>query len=348
MGMALPGSDSEALAPSAPRFLDPVPATAVRPAEANACLVYLAKLAPSGRRTMASALRRLAFLLTSGRLPVAGEEAMVDPASMPWERLRYQHTQALRTILAEAYAPATANKHLAALRGVMREAWRLGLMSAEDLARAVDVPSVRGSRLGMGRGLELGELRALFAACGQDGSPAGYRDAALLAVAYVGGLRRSELAALHLDQVEHQEGQLELRVVGKGNKERRVPLGGASEALSAWLALRGTWAGAVFAPIDKAGQVQRRGMTDQAVYGLLQRVAERAGVRHFTPHDLRRTCAGDLLDAGADVVTVQRLLGHAKTSTTAGYDRRGDRAVRKAAGLLHVPYVRPSRLPLAS
>ena len=67
---------------------------------------------------------------------------------------------------------------------------------------------------------------------------------------------------------------------------------------------------------------------------------QQANMAPFTPHDLRRTFAGDLLDAGTDLATVQKLMGHADTNTTVGYDRRGEQAKRSAVKKLHVPYQR--------
>ncbi len=93
-------------------------------------------------------------------------------------------------------------------------------------------------------------------------------------------------------------------------------------------------------PINKGGRLARRRLTEQAVYGILQKRAAEAGVDDLSPHDLRRTYVGDLLDRGADIATVQKLAGHADVSTTARYDRRGGATRRAAADLLHVPYTR--------
>ncbi len=98
--------------------------------------------------------------------------------------------------------------------------------------------------------------------------------------------------------------------------------------MAAWLPVRGPDPGALFLPINKGGRITLRRMTDQAV---------QTGVSHFSPHDLRRTFISDLLDAGADIATVQKLADHASVATTGRYDRRGEHAKQRAATLLHVP-----------
>ena len=162
---------------------------APRPPDRHPAMVYLARLAPGSRRTMRAALETIASLLTGGQ---------ATAASLTWGALRYQHTAAVRAVVAERYAPATANKLLAALRGVLQEAWRLGYLEAEAYQRAADLPAVRGEHLPRGRALAIGELRALFQVCQADRTPAGARDAALLAVLYGSGLRRAEVVALDL------------------------------------------------------------------------------------------------------------------------------------------------------
>jgi integrase/recombinase XerD len=102
---------------------------------------------------------------------------------------------------------------------------------------------------------------------------------------------------------------------------------GAQTALDDWLTLRGDRPGPIFTSTTRAAE----GMTDQAVLVILKKRATAAGVAPFSPHDLRRTMITHLLDAGADMISVQRLAGHADPATTARYDRRGETAKKDAA-----------------
>lgn len=308
-------------------------------ADKHPALVYLASLAASSRRPMAQSLNAIANVIG---LPQAftedGKEITFTLVS--WGLMRYEHTQAIRTQIAERYSATTANRHLSALRGVLKEAWRLGYMSAEDYQRAIDLKPVKGQKVKQaetGRHLDSGEIKGLMDAC-YDGTNAGTRDAAIIAVGYGCGLRRSEIANLELADYDHDKGALLIRQ-GKGNKERVAYLpGGATAALDAWLSIRGNDAGPLFYSTRRGDHIESKGLTAQAIYNILASRAEGAGIKRFTPHDLRRTFAGDLLDAGEDISTVQKMMGHSNVNTTAGYDRRDSKAKKKAASKLHVPY----------
>ena len=262
-----------------------------------------------------------------------------DALDFPWSTLRFQHTAAVRAQLNTHYSPATVNKMLSALRGVLKAAWRLDQMSAEDYQRAIDIDRVIGERLPAGRSLAPGEVAALMDACSKANTPLGVRDGTILAMLYGCGLRRAELVALQRADYDGGEGSLKVR--GKRDKQRLVPVvGGVEAALRDWMTIRGDQQGPLFVAARKGGRLLARALTTQAIYNMLLERARQAGVAKFSPHDCRRTFVGDLLDRGADIATVQKLAGHANVTTTARYDRRGEATKRKAAELLHVPYFR--------
>ena len=127
-------------------------------------------------------------------------------------------------------------------------------------------------------------------------------------------------------------------MTGKGGHQRQVYVTDRARiALEAWIGHRGDAAGPLIMPVNKGGRIDRRRLGDQSVRLRLRTLAKRAGVPMFSPHDLRRSFVGELLDAGVDLVVVQRLVGHASVRTTAAYDRRGDRAARRATELLQLP-----------
>ena len=299
-----------------------------QPSSPGPARLYLASLAPTGRRSMAARLRRIATLFGAP-----------DIDEVPWEALRYAHIAALLVRLAEdGLAPASINATLAALRGVMNAAWSLGLLDVEDLERIRRVKGARGSSLPRGRAVAGTELAALLAACARDSSPAGARDTAMIALLYTAGLRREELASLALSDLSAPAASLAIRHA-KGRKQRLLPLAAAAmSALEPWLAARGTGSGGLFLPVNKGGRIYGSRLAAQAVYRALAKRAEEAKLTEpLSPHDLRRTFVGDLLDAGADIATVQQLAGHASVSTTARYDRRGEATKRRAVELLSLP-----------
>jgi integrase/recombinase XerD len=314
---------------------------AVRRHESNAAMVYLVSLTSAeSRRTMLRSLDQIASLLTSGEQ---------DAVALNWGAVRVEHTAFVRTQLIEdGYAPATINVILSALRGVLRAAWHLRQMTSDDYRRARDVKNVTSVVLPAGRDLKQGEIHGLMAVCADDDSPAGVRDAAIIAVLYTCGLRRSELTALDLADVDLDSGRIEVKS-GKGRKARTVyAANGALDALKDWIGVRGDDPGALYCPINKGGKIalgaSGKGMTSQAIYNMLRKRAKQAGISDFSPHDFRRTFVGDLLDRGADIATVQQLAGHANVNTTSRYDRRGEETKRIAAQKLHVPYI--SRLAI--
>lgn len=277
---------------------------------------------------MVSALSHLArFLVNSD-----------DPNDVMWHSLTYVETTAVRHFVAAKYSPATANRYLSALRGVLRQAWRLGIMSTDAYHRSIALEPVRGSREKAGRALTQDELAKLFGSC--DGSILGRRNAALLTVLYGCGLRRAEAVALDIDDVADNVVRVRR---GKGNKARTTYLPpGGRERLDAYLEVRGREPGPLFYASlggrpDGVKLFVARRMSRDNVRLVLRAMARRAGVATFAPHDTRRSFISSLLRLGVDLVTVQGLAGHSNVQTTASYDRRPAEEREAAVQRLRIP-----------
>ena len=298
------------------------------PLDQNPSRVYIASLpADTGKRSQWQALRVIAQVLDT------------DPDTLNWSALRYQHTAAIRSRLAAEYAPATVNKILSALRQTLEQAWLLGQMDVDDYMRAIKLDPVTGDTLPAGRELSTAEIRALIFTCKADANTqAGTRDAAIIALMYTTGMRRDEVVSLSLASYDPETGQVS--VTGKRNSQRIVYIiNGAAEALADWLRVRGADNGALFSQINKTGRISSmESLSPYAIYKMLAKRALQAGIKKFSPHDLRRTFVSHLLDSGADIATVAKIAGHKNVRTTQRYDRRPEEAKKKAASLLHVPY----------
>jgi integrase/recombinase XerD len=173
------------------------------------------------------------------------------------------------------------------------------------------------------------------------GEPTALRDRAILEVLYGTGMRVSELAGLSLSDLGHDDGLV--RVLGKGSKERLVPMGAcARESLDTWLGPRGR-------PAFEPHRWARRGdaeavflntrggrLTRQGVWGVLKKRARPVGLEAAVhPHVLRHSCATHMLARGADIRVVQELLGHASIATTQLYTRVSAEHLREAYEQAH-------------
>lgn len=310
-------------------------------------LAYLAGLkSDRSRAVMRDDLAMVAALVLGHADPksIPTHERRLMVFDVPWHELNITRMAWLQSQLTSRYSYRTVNRMMSAVRGVLKACRRARLMSNEDYVEACDLEPVKGATLPAGRDLSKGEREDLFDKCESDPTPAGARDAALLALADA-GLRRAEIAAVDLAHYDRETGWLVVH--GKGDKQREIFLeDGARRAVEDWIAVRGDEPGALLWPINKAGKMTPRRMSSQAIYNAMKKRGEQAGIKSFTPHDFRRTAAGDLLDAGADIVTVQKILGHASPDTTARYDRRSKEAKRKAANLRRTPYRGRRQQPL--
>lgn len=282
------------------------------------------------RRTYESRLRAVAQVL-----------GFEDLRQVPWENLRYEHVLKIREYLyrqgKKSYA--SVNATLSALRATAKAAFNLDRMSADDLGRIMNVKMIRDSRDLAGREVKLGELEALVRVCVEDDSAAGARDATILGLLYICGLRRMEVATLDVQQFNVDE--FVIRIIGKGNKERLVyPDTGTQAALADWLKVRGEFEGPLLLAIRKNGAIDYRNgrLSDQAIYNVIKKRSQQAGVSSCSPHDFRRSFATELLRRDKDILTVQRLLGHASPKTTERYDRRTHDEDRRATEVMHLPY----------
>jgi integrase/recombinase XerC len=219
--------------------------------------------------------------------------------------------------LARTHAPSSVARHVAAVKTWMR--WlRRGKVIATNPAEGLASQKVRRSL----PTLVSADAAAQILEAPDDAKAEGARDRALLEVMYGSGLRVSEVVGLELGRIDLSGASA--RVVGKGNKERLVPLGRKSlAALRRYLEVRSKLAHRKTHALDPVALfVTSRGvrMSRRDAYAVVQRFgALGAGRADLHPHALRHSCATHMLDGGGDLRAIQELLGHASLTTTQRY-----------------------------
>jgi integrase/recombinase XerD len=244
---------------------------------------------------------------------------------------------------ASGLAAATVARRVVAVRSLHSFMVIEGL-APDDPSVHVEQPRVPA---GLPKALDEDEVTALVESPSGD-NPADRRDRALLEVLYGTGARISEATGMSLGDVDFETGTI--RLLGKGSRERVVPLGGAAaRALGEWLGPGGRdammpeqWA---HRHAEQAVFINRRGgrLSRQGAWNIVRNRARQAGITaHLSPHVLRHSCATHMLNHGADVRAVQELLGHASIGTTQVYTRVSAAHLRRAFEQAH-PRARRAR-----
>lgn len=292
----------------------------------NPLTLYLQRLAASSQMTMR-------YILQDAADRLGYQDTNID--EIPWQQLGAADVIALvATLREDGYAPNTSSLYVNALRGVMNEARRLGLISQEHLLNMRSVKGINGTRLSQGRNLKRTLIRDLMAVCAADPRPQGIRDAAIIAVLYGSGMRKSESVNLDLNQVNFTERSLQ--VLGKGNKQliKYAPVW-VFDKLHDWLRLRRSELvetqqddSFLFNRIRRGGHITRDRISKHAIYYITRQRGLEIGIQ-IMPHDFRRSFITRIIEEH-DLSIAQKLAHHANIQTTANYDVRDDNERRRA------------------
>ncbi|MGO1383718.1 MAG: tyrosine recombinase XerC [Arachnia sp.] len=256
---------------------------------------------------------------------------MVHALAMPAQQVTLQVLRGWLAQLMEAGASSsTIQRRVAAVRGFFAWASEQSLIDEDPGVRLRSPKKTRRLPLVPAQ-KDVADAMASVQARSEEG-PLAIRDLAILEVLYAGGIRVAELCSLDLSDVDEERGLL--RVVGKGNKERSVPLGApARRAVAVWRKERFQVAGPRTSNALFVGA--RGGRIDPRVVRRVVHEATSASGSEVGPHGLRHAMATHLLEGGADLRSVQEILGHASVSTTQIYTHVSAERLRVAFKQAH-------------
>ena len=217
-------------------------------------------------------------------------------------------------------SPSTVNVRLSAMRKLVTEARRNGMLGAEEAANLTEIPNIpeKGTRLG--NWLTREQAKELLAVPDRS-TIKEKRDYAILALLVGCALRRQELAELDVEKIQMREGRwviVDLR--GKGGRVRTVAIPiWVKHGIDAWMIAGNVEDGRLLRPVLKGGKVKGETLTDWSIWSVVERSAKEIGIERFGAHDLRRTCAKLCRKSGGDLEQIKFLLGHSSIQTTERY-----------------------------
>ncbi|WP_040552508.1 tyrosine-type recombinase/integrase [Rheinheimera nanhaiensis] len=287
--------------------------------------LYLSRLSANSKTSIASQLRSIAKIMD---WPVEDEAR--------FHRINYQDMLQIRAMLQHAgWAARSINRAQVAIRSIVKIAVMMKLADSEQLNQLSSLSKLKHAEY-PGTALTKQQVQALFTLLERSTSAVGKRNVALFAVLLGTGLRRSELVALELKDVDLNKQTLLVRN-GKGNKSRTVFLPKwCLNYLQSWLKLRSMQPGYLFCSMFISGVVTLdKPLSVWLVYRLIKDKLQHIGVANASPHDLRRTFITRLLEQNIDLNTVRQMAGHASITTTTIYDKRDMQFMQQAATALN-------------
>jgi integrase len=220
----------------------------------------------------------------------------------------------------EALSPSTINVRLSAVRKMIGEARRNGMIGQEEAASLTDIPNIQQKGTRLGNWLTREQAEELLAVPDRS-TLKGKRDYVILALLVGCALRRNELAELDVETIQQREGRWVLAdIEGKGRRIRTVAIPiWVKQGINAWMTAAGIEDGRLLRSVSKSGKVNRDTLSDWAVWSVVEQSSKQIGIEHFGAHDLRRTCAKLCRKNGGDLEQIKFLLGHSSIQTTERY-----------------------------
>jgi integrase len=219
----------------------------------------------------------------------------------------------------ESLSPSTINVRLSAVRKLVGEARRAGMIGQEEAASLTDIPNISQKGTRLGNWLTREQAKELLAVPDRS-TLKGKRDYVILALLGC-ALRRNELAELDVATIQQREGRWVLAdLEGKGRRIRTVAIPiWVKQGINAWMTAAGIEDGRLLRSVSKNGKVNRDTLSDWAVWAAVEQSSKQIGIEHFGAHDLRRTCAKLCRKSGGDLEQIKFLLGHSSIQTTERY-----------------------------
>ena len=216
--------------------------------------------------------------------------------------------------------PSTINVRLAAVRKLISEARKNGILDAEQATQMADLPNARQAGARLGNWLTREQAKELLAVPDRS-TLKGKRDYCILALLVGCAVRRRELASLSIEDIQMREGRwviADLR--GKGGRIRTVAIPiWVKQGIDVWTTAAAIEKDRLLRPVSKAGKLRGTELSDWAIWSVVETSAKQIGIERFGAHDLRRTCAKLCRKAGGDLEQIKFLLGHSSIQTTERY-----------------------------